>query len=96
MALPVSMNLLKPCRHRVSHFLSIFAESRTDECPSPYQLTSRCVKQCSYDSDCSRHQKCCYNGRGHTCETSRECKYQKNNKLKIIEERKYYNTQWLR
>ncbi|CAC5408315.1 unnamed protein product [Mytilus coruscus] len=40
-------------------------------CPSSSSITSRCVEQCSSDRDCSGHEKCCYNGCGHTCEESR-------------------------
>ncbi|XP_063420754.1 endoprotease bli-4-like [Mytilus trossulus] len=45
-------------------------EVQSGECPLPSLLISRCVEQCSDDSDCSVKQKCCNNGCGHTCETS--------------------------
>ncbi|VDH89957.1 Hypothetical predicted protein [Mytilus galloprovincialis] len=44
-------------------------------CPSQNELTSRCMEQCSYDSECSVNQKCCFNGCGKTCEMS--TKYQR-------------------
>ncbi|XP_063420182.1 neuroendocrine convertase 2-like [Mytilus trossulus] len=46
------------------------SEVQSGECPLPSLLISRCVEQCSDDSDCSVKQKCCNNGCGHTCETS--------------------------
>ncbi|XP_071156713.1 proprotein convertase subtilisin/kexin type 6-like isoform X2 [Mytilus edulis] len=47
---------------------SLMTRRRRGECPS--HLTSSCVEQCSYDSDCLNYQKCCNNGCGHTCEIS--------------------------
>ncbi|XP_076093215.1 endoprotease bli-4-like [Mytilus galloprovincialis] len=44
---------------------------RSGVCPPQNELTSRCMEQCSYDSECSVNQKCCLNGCGKTCEMSR-------------------------
>ncbi|XP_063420519.1 furin-like protease kpc-1 [Mytilus trossulus] len=44
---------------------------RSGVCPPQNELTTRCMEQCSYDSDCSVNQKCCFNGCGKTCEMSR-------------------------
>ncbi|CAG2252706.1 unnamed protein product [Mytilus edulis] len=44
---------------------------RSGVCPSQNELTSRCMEQCSNDSECSVNQKCCFNGCGKTCEMSR-------------------------
>ncbi|CAG2232447.1 WFDC3 [Mytilus edulis] len=46
-------------------------EVQSGECPLAPLLISRCVEQCSNDSDCSVNQKCCYNGCGHSCEMSK-------------------------
>ncbi|CAC5380341.1 unnamed protein product [Mytilus coruscus] len=40
-------------------------------CPLPSLLRTRCVEQCSSNSECFGHAECCYNGCGHTCEIPR-------------------------
>ncbi|XP_076091049.1 uncharacterized protein LOC143063023 [Mytilus galloprovincialis] len=51
--------------------LKRISEVQSGECPLAPLLISRCVEQCSNDSDCSVNQKCCYNGCGHSCEMSK-------------------------
>ena len=58
-----------------------FTEVQSGECPVPSRLISRCVEQCSTDSDCSVKQKCCDNGCGHSCENSTTCKYKEKHEL---------------
>ncbi|XP_052094592.1 furin-like protease kpc-1 isoform X2 [Mytilus californianus] len=49
----------------------IQSEITSSGCPSPASLPTRCVEQCSSNRNCRGQRKCCYNGCGHTCETSR-------------------------
>lgn len=64
--------------------LYFFTEVQSGECPVPSLLISRCVEQCSTDSDCSVKQKCCDNGCGHSCENSTTCKYKEKHELFLV------------
>ncbi|CAC5380343.1 FURIN [Mytilus coruscus] len=48
--------------------VSSVVTERSHECPS--RLQSRCVEQCSNNTDCNGRKICCHNGCGHTCEWS--------------------------
>ncbi|XP_063422618.1 neuroendocrine convertase 1-like isoform X2 [Mytilus trossulus] len=55
------------------------------ECPTT--LDSRCVEQCSNNTDCNGRKICCNNGCGHTCEWSLTDQSRRNSGSSVLTER---------